>query len=55
MTTLTEADVEQSVLDWLQTTGWSVAHGPDIAPDAPPPNAPATTRSSWNGGCATRS
>ena len=35
MTTLTEADVEQAALDWLQTSGWSVTHGPDIAPDAP--------------------
>ena len=35
MTTLTEADVEQAALDWLATVGWDVAHGPDIAPDAP--------------------
>ena len=33
MTTLTEADVEQIALDWLQTIGWTVTHGPDIAPD----------------------
>ena len=37
MTTLTEADVEQIALDWLQTIGWTVTHGPDIAPDAPDP------------------
>ena len=35
MTTLTEADVEQAALDWLRALGWQVAHGPDIAPDAP--------------------
>ena len=35
MTTLTEADVESAALDWLSGLGWSVAHGPDIAPDAP--------------------
>ena len=35
MTTLTEADVEQAALDWLAALGWQVAHGPDIAPDAP--------------------
>ena len=35
MTTLTEADVEQAALDWLADLGWGVAHGPDIAPDAP--------------------
>ena len=35
MTTLTEADVEQVALDLLSGLGWGVAHGPDIAPDAP--------------------
>ena len=35
MSTLTEADVEQSTLEWLATLGWQVAHGPDIAPDTP--------------------
>ena len=33
--TLTEADVEAAALDWLAALGWRVAHGPDIAPDAP--------------------
>ena len=35
MTSLTEADVEQAALAWLSGLGWGVAHGPDIAPDAP--------------------
>ncbi len=35
VTTLTEADVEQAALDWLVSLGWRVAHGRDIAPDAP--------------------
>ena len=35
MTTITEADVEQAALDWLAAVGWGVAHGLDIAPDAP--------------------
>ena len=35
MTTITEADVEQAALGWLAGLGWGVAHGPDIAPDAP--------------------
>ena len=35
MTTITESDVEASALSWLAALGWSVAHGPDIAPDAP--------------------
>ena len=30
---LTESDVEQAALDWLADLGWSVAYGPDIAPD----------------------
>ena len=35
MTTLTEFEVEQATLDWLESLGWSIAHGPDIAPDTP--------------------
>lgn len=35
MTTVTEAVVEQSALEWLVTLGWSVAHGPYIAPTTP--------------------
>ena len=35
MTTLIESDVEEAALGWLAGLGWQVAHGPDIAPDAP--------------------
>ena len=35
MTTITEADVENSALAWLRDVGWGVAHGPDIAPGTP--------------------
>ena len=35
MTTLNESAVESAALEWLQTIGWQVAHGPDIAPDTP--------------------
>ena len=35
MTTITEADVEQAALSWLEDLGWQVAHGRDIAPDTP--------------------
>ena len=35
MTTLTEFDVEQAALDWLEGLGWRIAHGPDIGPDGP--------------------
>ncbi|MYJ96075.1 MAG: type I restriction endonuclease subunit R, partial [Proteobacteria bacterium] len=30
-----ESEVEQAALGWLQEVGWSVLHGPDIAPDTP--------------------
>ena len=35
MTTITEPIVEEAALEWLAALGWQVAHGPDIAPDAP--------------------
>ena len=33
MTTLSESDVEQAALEWLEGLGWRTAHGPDIGPD----------------------
>ena len=33
MTTLSEADVEQVALDWLNRIGWAMTHGREIAPD----------------------
>ena len=35
MTAFAESTVEEAALDWLKGVGWSVAYGPDIAPDAP--------------------
>ena len=35
MAKFTESDVEDAALDWLAGCGWSVARGPDIAPDTP--------------------
>ncbi len=35
MTNFTESEVENAALDWLSGLGWSVAHGPDIAPAEP--------------------
>ncbi|HET6204504.1 MAG TPA: HsdR family type I site-specific deoxyribonuclease [Planctomycetota bacterium] len=35
MSTFTESTVEEAALAWLESTGWQVAHGPDIAPDMP--------------------
>ncbi len=33
--TFTESVVEDAALAWLESLGWSVTHGPDIAPDTP--------------------
>jgi len=30
-----ESHVEQATLDWFEELGWSVLHGPDIAPSGP--------------------
>ena len=35
MTIFTESTVEEAALAWLESLGWSIAHGPDIAPDTP--------------------
>ena len=32
---LLESDVEQAAFDWLESLGWAIAHGPNIAPDTP--------------------
>ena len=29
----TESEVEDAALEWLESLGWSVVHGPSIAPD----------------------
>ena len=35
VTRFTESEVEDAALEWLAGGGWTVAHGPDIAPGAP--------------------
>ncbi|HSV91734.1 MAG TPA: type I restriction endonuclease, partial [Desulfobacterales bacterium] len=30
-----ESDVEEAALAWMESVGWQIAHGPDIAPDMP--------------------
>ena len=35
MTSFTESEVEDVALKWLEGLGWSVKHGPDIAPGTP--------------------
>ena len=33
--TIYESDIEEASLDWLAELGYTVLHGPDIAPDTP--------------------
>ncbi|MHB8181822.1 MAG: type I restriction endonuclease, partial [Acidithiobacillus ferrivorans] len=33
--TFTESEVEAAALEWLGSLGYSILHGPDIAPDMP--------------------
>ncbi len=33
MTKFTESTVEEAALAWLESAGWRIAHGPDVAPD----------------------
>ena len=35
MSRFSESDVEEAALAWLESLGWSIAHGPNIAPDTP--------------------
>ena len=49
MTTLTEADVEQVALEWLQTNGWSVSLGRDLVVNIQSPDAPTTGKLYWSG------
>lgn len=35
MSTFTESVVEEAALDWLADLGYTILHGPDIAPGEP--------------------
>ena len=35
MITINESEVEAAALEWLAGVGWTIVHGPDIAPDSP--------------------
>ena len=35
VSSLNESTIEEAALDYLESLGWGVAHGPDIAPDTP--------------------
>ena len=40
----TESTVEQAALQWLAELGYTVLHGPDIAPNTPHANTVAIAR-----------
>lgn len=42
---MTEADVENAMMDWLAALGWEVGHGPDVSP--PDSKTPGTERDSY--------
>ncbi len=44
MTTITESDIEEAALDWLAELGYTVLHGPDIAPDTPDAERPTYSK-----------
>src|SRR2546428_10859179 len=50
MSTFTESTVEEAARSWLESIGWQLAHGPDIAPDMPA----AERRNYGEGGLAQR-
>jgi len=35
MTRITESHIEEAALKWFEKLGWSVLHGPEIAPKEP--------------------
>ena len=35
MNSFTESTVEDAALAWVESLGWSIAYGPNIAPDSP--------------------
>ena len=51
MTSFTESTVEDAALSWLETLGWRVANGPDIAPDTPGAERSDYGRRCWSAGC----
>ena len=55
MARFTESVVEEAALDWLESAGWQVRYGAEIAPGEPAPSATTTARWSWRSVCATRS
>ena len=34
MSRITESEIEEAALSWIEACGWNLAHGPDIAPDS---------------------
>ena len=53
MTTFSEAEVEQTALDWLATVGWDVAHGRTLPRTRRGQSGTTTVRWYWGFGCGT--
>ena len=49
MNGISEDDVEQAALQWLESLRWSIAHGPDISP--PDATSPGTERDTYRQVC----
>lgn len=54
MSASTESIVEEAALAWLESLGYTILHGPKIAPVSRSPNGTITARWCWRGGCARR-
>ena len=55
MTAITESIIEQAALVWLESLGWKVARGTDIAPDTFDAERTDFGKLCWNGCSATSS
>ena len=55
MTAFTESVVEDAALAWLESLGYAVKHGPEIAPGELFANGETTDKSSWRPAYAKRS
>ena len=50
----TESIVEDAALAWIEGLGWTVKHGPGIAPDTPGGNGGIMRRLALSGACVVR-
>lgn len=53
--TITESIVEDAALDWFGDLGYTLGHGPHMAPGEPAAERIRLAKRSWWGVCATQS